>query len=157
MIRKTPATIALTISLLLLATAICAAVEPVTAKPQDKCPVCGMFVAPYPKWSAQIVFKDGTYAIFDGPKDLMKYYFAMSRYQKEKNAADIGGIFVTEYYTTRMMPARDVWFVSGSDVTGPMGAELIPVKGKREAGTFMRDHAGKRLLRFDEVTPKDIP
>ena len=36
---------------------------------KDKCPVCGMFVHKYPKWVAEIIFKDGTHAVFDGPKD----------------------------------------------------------------------------------------
>ena len=29
--------------------------------PKDRCPVCGMFVAKYPDWVAEIIFKDGSY------------------------------------------------------------------------------------------------
>ena len=46
---------------------------PVTPTASDKCPVCGMFVAKYPDFLAQIIFRDGTYAVFDGAKDLFKY------------------------------------------------------------------------------------
>jgi nitrous oxide reductase accessory protein NosL len=130
---------------------------PVKPKPKDKCPVCGMFVSPYPQWTAEIVFKDGTYAVFDGPKDMLKYYFNVSKYNNEKTGKDISGIYVTEYYTARMMSARDVYFVKDSDVMGPMGKELVPVKGEREAGTFMRDHGGKKMLKFVEITTADIP
>jgi copper chaperone NosL len=130
---------------------------PVKPKPRDKCPVCGMFVAPYPQWTAEIIFADGTYAVFDGAKDMFKYYFDVSKYNKGKTAKDISGIYVTEYYTTTKISAKDVYFVTGSDVMGPMGNELVPVKGRREAETFMRDHRGKKLLKFEDVTLADIP
>jgi nitrous oxide reductase accessory protein NosL len=42
--------------------------------------------------------------------------------------------------------------VIGSDVVGPMGHELIPLRTREEAEEFQRDHQGKRLLCFDEVT-----
>jgi copper chaperone NosL len=130
---------------------------PVKPRPKDKCPVCGMFVSLYPQWTAEIIFKDGTYAVFDGPKDMLKYYFNVSKYNQGKKGEDISEIYVTEYYTTRMMSARNVYFVKGSDVMGPMGKEFIPVKGEREAGTFMRDHRGKKMFKFDEITLADIP
>jgi copper chaperone NosL len=136
---------------------LCYAEEPVKPKPKDKCPVCGMFVFPYPQWTAEIIFKDGTYAVFDGSKDMLKYYFNISKYNKEKTDKDISEIYVTEYYTTRMMSARDVYFVKGSDVLGPMGKEFIPVKGEREAETFMRDHRGIKMFKFGEITIADIP
>jgi len=36
-------------------------------------PVCGMFVAKYPKWPASISYEGKIY-YFDGVKDMMKYY-----------------------------------------------------------------------------------
>jgi hypothetical protein len=43
-------------------------------KKSHKCPVCGMFVYKYPKWSAKIVVAKKSY-FFDGVKDMMKFYF----------------------------------------------------------------------------------
>jgi hypothetical protein len=48
---------------------------PVKPHVNDKCPVCDMFPAKHPDFAAQIIFKDGSYAVFDGVKDLFKYYF----------------------------------------------------------------------------------
>jgi nitrous oxide reductase accessory protein NosL len=124
---------------------------------KDKCSVCGMFVYKYPEWIAEIIFKDGTYAVFDGPKDMFKYYFNMSRYNRGKTKEDISGIHVTEYYTTKHVSAKDMFFVIGSDVYGPMGDELIPVKGRKEAETFAKDHKGKKILKFEQITPEDVP
>jgi nitrous oxide reductase accessory protein NosL len=131
---------------------------PVQPRKMDKCPVCGMMVAKFPKWTAEIVFKDGSYAAFDGPKDMFRFYFHMSKYTK-KTHADIEAIYVTDYYTGRMVNARagDVYFVVGSDVMGPMGMELVPVKGRSNAETFMKDHKGKKALLFGQVTPSVLP
>jgi len=133
------------------------AFDPVKPLGSDKCPVCGMKVTPYPNWIAQIIFADGSYALFDGPKDMLKYYFEMNKYNKTKSVKDISDIYVTEYYSAAPMKAGDVFFITGSDVNGPMGAELVPVKGEEQARTFMKDHDGDRMIRFNEITMKDIP
>ena len=41
--------------------------------PKDTCPVCGMFVAKYPHWTATVLYRDGHAHHFDGAKDLFKY------------------------------------------------------------------------------------
>ena len=46
------------------------AAEPQMPEKKDRCPICGMFVAPYPDWIATIVFKDDSQVFFDGCKDL---------------------------------------------------------------------------------------
>lgn len=129
----------------------------VPPKRGDKCPVCGMFVYKYPQWVAEIVFEDGSYAVFDGTKDMLKYYFDMARYNPTKDRSDIAAIYVTEYFSNRIMRADDLYFVLGSDVLGPMGHEFIPVSGRNPAHTFLLEHRGNRMLRFDEITPADIP
>ena len=73
-------------------------VQPAKIGPGDKCPVCGMFVAKYPDFVDQIIFKDGTHAFFDGVKDMMKYYFDLPKYNPKKTKADIAAILVTDYY-----------------------------------------------------------
>ncbi len=131
---------------------------PVKPSMNQKCPVCGMMPAKHPKWVAEIVFNDGTYVFFDGPKDMFKYYLDISRYSKGRTKDEIAAMYVTDYYTTEMVRADDeVYYITGSDVKGPMGEELVPVKGRSAAETFMKDHGGAKMLRFDEVSPSDIP
>jgi nitrous oxide reductase accessory protein NosL len=48
------------------------------------------------------------------------------------------------------------FFVIGSDVHGPMGRELIPFGKPTDAEEFRRDHKGKSVLRFSDVTPAVI-
>lgn len=118
----------------------------------DTCPVCGMFVARYPEWIATVVYGDGHAHHFDGAKDLFKYLLDMPTWAPGHRAEDIAGIGVTEYYGLELIVARDAWYVIGSDVLGPMGHELIPLVTAEDANEFMRDHGGRRILRFDEVT-----
>lgn len=123
---------------------------------REKCPVCGMFVAKYPDWVASVEFDDGHIVYFDGAKDLFKYYFDVKKFDPARSADAIRHIHVTEYYDMRIIPAKDAFFVAGSDVYGPMGRELIPLASAEDAETFSSDHGGKRTLRFDEVTARLI-
>lgn len=118
------------------------------------CAVCGMFVARYPEWISQVVYADGSSASFDGPKDLFKYLLHPERYAKKRSSLEIEAILVTSYYDREAIEARGAFFVTGSDVIGPMGAELVPHRSLDDAREFMEDHGGSRVVRFDEVDPE---
>src|SRR5512134_1231947 len=64
----------------------------------DRCPVCGMFVSKYPDWTAEIVFQHGSYAVFDGAKDMFTYCCDFGKYSPSKKREDIASIYVTDYY-----------------------------------------------------------
>ena len=121
--------------------------------PKDTCPVCGMFVALYPDWVATALYQDGHAHHFDGAKDLFKYLLNMPKYAPGHTQADIATIGVTEYYGVTKIDARTAWYVVGSDVLGPMGHELVPLASQAEAEEFLKDHKGRRIVRFDAVTP----
>jgi copper chaperone NosL len=124
----------------------------VKPSPKDKCPVCGMFVAKYPDFIAQVIFRDGAVFHFDGVKDLMKFHFRLDRYSPGHKEADIAAIWVTDYYSLELIDGPQAWYVVGSDVYGPMGKELIPFSKESDARGFMKDHKGKSLLRFKDVS-----
>ncbi len=130
--------------------------SPVTPGKTDKCPVCGMFVTKYPDFLAQVIFTDGSYALFDGVKDMFKYYFNLPKYNAAKKPADIAFIYVADYYSMAPIDGRTAWYVAGSDVFGPMGRELIPFVKETDAREFMKDHAGKEVIPFSAVTPDVI-
>lgn len=121
--------------------------------PKDTCPVCGMFVSLYPDWVATVLYQDGHAHHFDGTKDLFKYLLELPKYAPGHTPADITAIGVTDYYQVTRIDARNAWYVIGSDVLGPMGHELIPLTTAAEAEEFLKDHHGKRIIRFADVTP----
>ena len=123
--------------------------------PKDKCPVCGMFVAKYPDFVAALTFKDGTHAFFDGVKDMMRYYFNLQKYNPSKKRDDITQVRVTDYYSLGFVDGFKAFYVSGSDIYGPMGKELIPFEKEAAAREFQKDHKGKAVLRFQDIN-KDV-
>ena len=125
---------------------------PVKPGPKDKCPVCGMFVAKYPDFVAVLAFKDGTHAFFDGVKDMMRYYLNLQKYNPSRKREDIARIHVTDYYSLGFIDGFKAFYVSGSDIYGPMGKELIPFEKEAEAREFLKDHKGKAVLRFQDIS-----
>lgn len=119
----------------------------------DKCPVCGMFVAKYPDFHTQVQFRDGATYHFDGAKDMFKFYLEPARYVPGRKKGDIAAAFVTSYYDLAVIDGFTAWYVAGSDVYGPMGRELIPFAKEADAREFLKDHKGKQIVRFNQVTP----
>lgn len=158
MLKRSPLKLilTLTLTLTLFSPARAEDPKPVKPSPKDKCAVCGMFVAKYPDWQAQVIFKDGSLAYFDGAKDMFKYLFNLKKYNPTKKPADIRAIYVTDYYDLIFISGQEAYYVTGSDIYGPMGRELIPFQKEADARGFLKDHKGKTLLKFKEVTPEIV-
>ena len=142
----------LTLTLTLFSPAWAGERKPIKPSPKDKCPVCGMFVAKYPDFLAEVIFKDGSCAFFDGAKDMFKYVLNLKKYQPSNKPSDIEAVFVTDYYNLTLVNGYEASYVIGSDVFGPMGRELIAFEKKADAEEFMKDHKGKSILSFQEIT-----
>ena len=56
-----------------------------------------------------------------------------------------------DYYSLQPVDAHSAFYVVGSDVFGPMGKELIPFEKATAAQEFLRDHQGKKVLRFSDI------
>ena len=135
------------LALWVVSAGVCAAADaPPTPGPKDRCATCGMFVAKYPSWVATIAYVDGSHRFFDGPKDLFRF-----RQTNDDGGLEVSEIWVTDYYTTKPIKARDAFFVLGSDVLGPMGAELVPHASLDHAESFRADHGGEPPLAFDDI------
>jgi copper chaperone NosL len=91
---------------------------------------------------------------FDGAKDFFKYLLDLKKYAPRRSRADIQAMGVTGYYGGERIAAQGAAYVIGSDVLGPMGHELVPHDSSEEAREFMQDHRGRRVLRFEEITPE---
>jgi nitrous oxide reductase accessory protein NosL len=130
--------------------------DAIEVKKEDKCPVCGMFVYKYPKWVAQLYYRDTNYS-FDGVKDMIKFYFEPTKWGKYENKREnITKILVTDYYSQKVIDGKEAFYVIGSDVAGPMGNELIPFAQESDAKTFSIDHNGKKIVKFDKIVEKEV-
>ncbi len=127
--------------------------KPFNPSPKDECPVCGMFSDTfYPNFLAEIIFKDGSYAVFDGPKDMFKYYFNLKKYNPSKRLSDIESVYVTDYFNLTWIDGFKAYYVIGSDVSGPMGRELISFEKEADAKEFISGGVGQSVLKFKEIT-----
>jgi copper chaperone NosL len=124
--------------------------------PKDLCPVCGMLVSKYPNWVATIVYKDGHAHHFDGAKDMLKFWHAPGKYATGHKREDMAAVWVTDFYNLQRIDAKTALYVIGSDVLGPMGHELVPLATAEDAADFLKEHKGRKILRFDEVS-QELP
>ena len=130
--------------------------KPVTDIKQDeKCRVCGMFVAKYQPWIAQIQYSEDDVAMFDGVKDMMAFYFEPEKFGGKQGQKAIA-IYVKDYYTQEWLNGKEAVYVAGSDIMGPMGHELIPFGSTSAAENFMTDHKGKKMFHFNEITLEQV-
>ncbi|MDG4476719.1 nitrous oxide reductase accessory protein NosL [Thiovibrio frasassiensis] len=118
--------------------------------PQERCSVCGMFVAKYPDWLTQVRLSNGIVKYFDGVKDMLAFSFNPDSFGTP--GQKLQKIWVKDYYTLTWLDGRAAWYVIGSDVYGPMGHEFIPFSSAAAAENFRKDHKGTKVLRFEEIS-----
>jgi nitrous oxide reductase accessory protein NosL len=111
----------------------------------DRCAKCGMLVDDHPRTIAGAVDRSGKAERFCCPRCM----FVWLRGERGEGARDI---WITEYYKQQRTPIDQVFFVMGSDVTGPMGKDLVPVAERTAAERFLQDHHGSRILQAGEIT-----
>lgn len=102
-----------------------------------RCATCGMVVASDSGWRAGTAT-----SMFDSPKCLLRSVL------RGGNAADA---WVIEYYSQERRPAREMLYVTGSDLESPMGRDLVPVDGRDAAERLRADHGGERVLAWDQI------
>jgi len=117
---------------------------------KERCPVCGMFVAKYPNWLTRVELAGKGVKYFDGVKDLMAFYHNPALYGAGN--ASVNQVGVKDYYSLEWLDGKTAYYVVGSDVHGPMGHEFIPFSSLAAAENFSRDHKGKEILTFSEIT-----
>jgi nitrous oxide reductase accessory protein NosL len=126
-----------------------------TSQDPEKWPVCGMFVAKI-RTGVQRSSSRTDLSVFRRAKDMFKYILNLKQYHPSKTVGDIDSIYVTDYYDLTWIDGNEAFYVIGSDVYGPMGRELIPFKEEAGARGFLKDHKGKSILKFKEVTPEVV-
>ena len=106
-----------------------------------RCAHCGMKIDPTSPFVAEMDEKK-----FDTPRCALSEWLAGGKR---------GTVRVQDYYDRSAHPADEVRFVTGSDVVGPMGAELVPVDAARVA-KFQKDHGGTRALALADIDEKAL-
>lgn len=131
--------------------------EPRPIPAEARCPVCGMYPARFPRWAAQILFRDGAAQYFDSPLDLFVFLQRVERYNRSYTLNDVAASFVTDFESGQWIELQNAFFVRGSAVPGPMrGADLPAFASRAAADGFIRRRRGGQVLTFTQVTPELI-
>ena len=122
---------------------VCAGLLAAACTRETRCATCGMRVDPKSTWRADLVTANGL-VHFDTPR------CALLAWRGGKTVAS--SLMLADFYDQRWQSAEGLRFVLGSDVVGPMGADLVPVDPARTP-KFLSDHNGARALALAEITP----
>jgi copper chaperone NosL len=126
--------------------------QPMEIPDKAPCGKCGMYPAQYPRWQAQIIFKDGTMTPFDGCKCLYNFLFAMEKFDQKHSRDDVEVAWVKDFNSGAWINAADAYYVVGSNMMGPMGKELIPFADQAAAKEFSGEQGGT-LMAYGDITP----
>ncbi|MBN8762302.1 MAG: hypothetical protein BGP20_01035 [Thiobacillus sp. 63-78] len=120
---------------------------------EARCPVCGMYPARYPRWAAQVIFRDGAAHYFDSPVNLFNFLHKVSRYERRYTLDDVAVSYVRDFESGQWVEAGQAFFVQGSRVAGPMrNADLPAFANRAAADAFVRQHRGT-VLTAPDMTP----
>ena len=123
--------------------------QSVEIESHKKCPLCSMYPARYPKFNCQIVFKDGGYEAFDSTIGLLVFLnFPDKTGLKLKPVA---GVYFKDYLKGGWLEADKAYFVTGSDIRGPMGIQFLPVDSKQAADILKKQANGKDVVHYKMI------
>ncbi len=108
-----------------------------------RCALCGMRVTRGSAFASGAVEANGQEVLFDSVKCMFRWL---------GQHTDARDPWTTEHLSRSEHPARDLFYVMGSDIDGPMGADLVPVDTREHAEQIRTSHHGTQILAFSEVT-----
>ena len=123
--------------------------QPIKIESHKACPLCGMYPARYPQFNCQIVFKDGSYEAFDSAVGLLVYLLFPDN--TEIKLKPVARIYFKDYLKEGWLEAGKTFFVTGSEIMGPMGVEFLPVDSEQAAKELKKQEQGQDITHFKEI------
>jgi copper chaperone NosL len=123
--------------------------QPLKIESHKECPLCGMYPARYPHFNCQVVFKDGSYEAFDNAIGLLVYLLFPEKAGIEPKP--IAKIYFKDYLKKSWLEAGKTFFVTGSEVKGPMGIQFLPVSSEQAAEELKKQEQGKDIIHFKMI------
>lgn len=127
---------------------------PTTVSETERCPVCGMYPARFPRWQAQVVLSSGERLSFDS---LIEVF----RYQAKYPTLNIADLYVSDYgdpsdprrdIPHTWLPASEALFVIGTALKGPMNDPALPAFASAEAAQKLIQGTHAKIIHFSEFT-----
>jgi nitrous oxide reductase accessory protein NosL len=126
-------------------------VEPVDDK--DRCSVCGMYPARYPKHKNQIQTQEGELCHFCSTQCLFSFLADPAQYSGKDVKPFL--MWVVDFESGSWISGRTAYYVVGSNQFGPMGKEAFAFDKNADAAKFAEKFNGKVII-FQGVTIEKI-
>ncbi len=123
--------------------------QPLKIESNQICPLCGMYPARYSQFNCLIVFKDGTYEAFDSAAGLLVYMLFPDKTGIKPKPVD--RIYFKDYQKESWLEAGKTFFVTGSEILGPMGIEFLPADSEQAAKKLKKQELGKDIIHFKKI------
>ena len=120
-------------------------------------PVYMLDISKYPKFSAEMVLKNGKIIPFVSVKSMMNFFYHPEKYPGYGVSPDgrqIDKMYVKDYLDGAKIPAESAWYVFGSRLVGPHGDDLIPLSSKTRAELFVKRFGGTKIMSYNEMRKK---
>lgn len=118
---------------------------------QDRCPMCAMQVSKYKKFACAVQTVDGS-TFYCCSAGCMIRSWVHPEIFLGVTKAELKRTVVQDYFTGEQVPGGSVFWVAGSDVIGPMGPALVPLKSEPHLDAFKKRHGAKTVFRLSELT-----
>lgn len=118
--------------------------------PGDRCPVCAMEVREHAPFASAIQLLDGRTYYFCGTGCMIRAWLHPDVFLGVERE-QVRRAVVTEYFGAAAVDASTAIFVAGSDVVGPMGPALVPLRDQADVATFRARHGGTTVFRLGEL------
>jgi nitrous oxide reductase accessory protein NosL len=116
----------------------------------DRCPVCAMKVKNHPRFACGIELNDGRTFHFCGTGCMIRSWLHPESFLGVEKS-DLKRCVVQDYFDGNHVDGLSVIWVAGSDVVGPMGPALVPVKDEEALEAFLRRHGGRITFRLADL------
>jgi nitrous oxide reductase accessory protein NosL len=117
---------------------------------EDRCPVCAMKVRDHPKFVCGIELRDGRTFYFCGTGCMIRSWLH-PEYFLDAKKGDLVRCVVQDYFEGLHVDGMSVTWVAGSDVIGPMGPALVPLKDEKSLEAFRGRHGGRVTFRLADL------
>ena len=118
--------------------------------PDDRCPVCAMRPIKYPRFAAAIQLMNGTTFYFCSAGCMLKAWLQPVVFLDRRTEA-LERPVAQDYFSGEPVDARQVFWIAGSDVIGPMGPALVPLRESSHVEAFRRRHGAAQIFRLEAL------